>query len=103
LINFLRLKAYYIYYRPRFTTALFVLSALSALKKTISLESLITKHKPKARIRLEIEIEIELDFDQSKQSSLNLSLVFCCDSATDQSLCIIYDASFSDWSVATTL
>jgi len=30
----------------------------------------------KARIRLEIEIEIGLDFDQSKQSSLNLKLVF---------------------------
>jgi len=30
----------------------------------------------KARIRLEIKIEIELDFDQSKQSSLNLRLVF---------------------------
>jgi len=31
---------------------------------------------PKARIRLEIGIEIRLDFDQSKQSSLNLRLVF---------------------------
>jgi len=30
----------------------------------------------KACIRLEIEIEIGLDFDQSKQSSLNLKLVF---------------------------
>jgi len=30
----------------------------------------------KARIRLEIGIEIGLDFDQSKQSSLNLRLVF---------------------------
>jgi len=30
----------------------------------------------KARIRLEIGIEIQLDFDQSKQSSLNLRLVF---------------------------
>jgi len=30
----------------------------------------------KARIRLEIKIEIRLDFDQSKQSSLNLRLVF---------------------------
>jgi len=25
---------------------------------------------------------------------------YCCDSATDQSLCVMYDAFFSDWSVA---
>jgi len=30
----------------------------------------------KTRIRLKIKIEIELEFDQSKQSSLNLKLIF---------------------------
>jgi len=30
----------------------------------------------KVRIRLEIEIEIGLEFDQSKQSSLNVRVVF---------------------------
>jgi len=34
------------------------------------------RDKCKARIRLEIRIEIGLDFDQSKQSSLNLRLIF---------------------------
>jgi len=34
------------------------------------------RDKRKARIRIEIEMEIGLDFDQSKQSSLNLRLIF---------------------------
>jgi len=38
--------------------------------------SSIVDNEPKARIRLEIGIEIGLDFDQSKQSLLNLRLVF---------------------------
>jgi len=38
--------------------------------------SSIVNNGPKARIRLEIRMEIGLDFDQSKQSSLNLRLVF---------------------------